>query len=186
MIDEILASRYARAFCDAATEQGNLDQVRGELDLIADILTPGQKEVFIPELMKVLQSPHLAIGEKRAVLRTIGEQIEISKNTAAFLALLTEKGRIGIIRRVAVHLRERAAKQNNMSVAETETACEMSPEQQSFIKEALEKALGTNIQMASHVSPKLLCGVRVRVDGRMFDGSALGLLERLGKRLMMK
>ncbi|OGV65844.1 MAG: ATP synthase F1 subunit delta [Lentisphaerae bacterium RIFOXYC12_FULL_60_16] len=184
MIKEIVAARYARAFCTVASGRGNLEAASAELLLAAEYLVPGRRGLCIPELMEILRAPHLTADEKRGFLQLLAGRLALGALTVRFLEYLTQRRRIGLVYRIAVHLRERTARQFNMLVAEAESAHAMSDEQCHRIRDALCRALATPIQLVAHVNPRLLCGVRIQVDGRLYDGSALGMLERLGTRLM--
>ncbi len=184
MIEDIVAARYARAFCALTAGLGNLEASGEELLLAAEFLAPGRRGLCIPELMRILQAPQLAADEKRGLLRLLADQLALSEPTVRFLALLTQRRRIGLIHRIAFHLRELSARQRNCFVADAQSARAMSDEQCVIVRDALCRALGSQVELVSHVNPRLLCGVRIHVDGRLFDGSALGMLERLGTRLM--
>ena len=63
--------------------------------------------------------------------------------------------------------------------AKIESAVQLTPEQQSGVASGLQKIYGNGLNLAFHVNPSLVGGLRVRVGSDVYDGSVAARLRRL-------
>jgi len=89
----VIARRYARALFELAQEKGELDRVEQELNLVVETLER------IPELQEWLAAPAVDVERKKAL---VAERFqELSDWMKNFLFLLLDRGRQGLISRIA-------------------------------------------------------------------------------------
>ena len=70
-----------------------------------------------------------------------------------------------------------------MVKAKATSATSLSEEQSRLLREKLEKVTGKAILLETAVEPSLIGGMRVLINGRVWDGSVRGRLQELGGRM---
>ncbi len=89
----VIARRYAIALFELAREKGELDRVEQELDQVVETLQR------VPELKEWLTAPAVDVERKKAL---IAERFQgLSAWTKNLLFLLLDRGRQGLISRIA-------------------------------------------------------------------------------------
>jgi F-type H+-transporting ATPase subunit delta len=162
---------YASALFDAAKGQGQLQQVRDELEDFAETLKT------VPELDAVLRNPQLDPRAKVGVLEDIlGGTNELVRN---FLLLVVEKGRAHEIAAMQREFEELWRREQRILNVELTTAFELSPEERRSIVEQIRTASGREVEASSSVDPDLIGGVVIQAGSMRVDASVRGRLERL-------
>lgn len=172
MIDRSLIRRYVAALHDLAAKAGQTEAVQGELARLQAAVRADAR------LLQILRHPQISAEEKRALLaRLVGETP--SELMSGFLGLLLEKERVGILVGVAdafTELRDEAA---GLVRAQVEVAWEPDDEQKQRLCAALSLLVGAPVVADFRLVPEVIGGARVRVRGRLIDGSLAGGLDRL-------
>ncbi|MFH0910610.1 MAG: ATP synthase F1 subunit delta [Planctomycetota bacterium] len=184
MIESILAERYAKSLSRAAAKRGQGERIYEEFMLLTDILQPGEGEIRIPKLLAVLALPRIAMAEKLRVAETLLEELRFSEETGNFFKLLIRRRRIRLIGRIAEHYRVRTSAARGVVAADAESARPLEPEARERLRQALEGSLQGKVDLSVRVNRRLIGGVRLRMGGRLIDGSVSGALERLKNKLM--
>lgn len=183
MIEDVLAVRYARSLVDVAVANGVMDRVRTELEAVARLLSSRGSEGSSPELVALLRSPRVPSREKVRITDELCKGLELTEDTARFLGLLVCKNRVALVGRIAWQFRTWAARARSVVAGDVESAKSLSAEQLEGVRAALTRAFGRQVELTAHVRPELLAGVRVRISGRVLDGSLDGALQRVEARL---
>ena len=174
--EEAAAPRYAQALFDAARKSGELEKVGEDLRDLLQVLKPSGLKSF-------LENPQHPAERKLRVISEIGSKFR-SKLTAAFLGLLLEKLRIGIIhgaaRRYAVLMNEA------LGVVPADITLAGTPNEafKKSIEQSLAKITGKKVQMTFKADPEILGGIHIRIGNRVIDGSARSGIEELKKALL--
>lgn len=177
MNEEIIASRYAKAFFDMAVEQGNVEEMDGALDQVARA-TLGDEQ-----LHEFWSSPVIERSEKRSVLDNVIRSAGIGGGLEAYLRLLVEKGRFHLLNYIARAFRELAREHLNRATVKLTTARPLSAEQLEKVRRGLQHKTGKTIEIAQEHDPGILGGIVVRIKNTIFDGSVRGRLQRLEREL---
>ena len=164
---------YAKAFLEVAVAQGVLSKVRGELTDFAWSVRRSE------DLRVVITDPTIAPTGRRAVVNAVAEKMQMTQLTRNFLNLLVDKGRIAYVVDIAELFRNLADKKAGIVRAEVETAVELSLQQQSQLKSALELRTKKRVLLDTRVNPELIAGIAVRVEGKLYDGSVKRHFENL-------
>ena len=88
MSDSAIAIRYAKALLNIAEEQKLIERFSDEVGQLAELL---KKEDL---LRLLLDSPTFPLEKKLAIMRDIGDKLQLSAGLQNFLDLLLQKGRI--------------------------------------------------------------------------------------------
>lgn len=175
MVRTLSAKRHAQAIFEIALEKGDLDRWRSDLSIIADTL----KE---PQLIAILQSPKLSIGEKVNLLKQLLP--DISPLAMNLIRLLVARNRLKLVDDIVAEYERRVDSHYGVEHAEVATAIPLSSEEQEAVKEKLTALSGKKIVLSSRVDPNLLGGVVARIGDKIIDGSIRTRLEALRKSLL--
>lgn len=167
------AARYAKALFGLAEESDQVTQIGEDLDRLVE-LSEGH-----PAFGDVLLRPLHPAGERRAVLRSVASQLELSPMFSNFCEFLIEQRRsheLAAIREAYQRLAEAAAGRVRGEVI---SASPLADEQVNALGTALSERTGRQVDLDVSVDPTLLGGVVARVGDLVFDGSLRSRLEGL-------
>ena len=96
-----------------------------------------------------------------------------------FVCVLIEAGRAGCLRECVKVYDALYCEAHGICRADVYSAVVLSVEQKETLKHTLEKKTGKRIELLFHLDPSLIGGVRVAMDGELFDGTVRFKLDRL-------
>ncbi len=167
---EKLARVYAQAALDAAGAKE--DEVLGELQtVVTEVLDK------FPKVEQIFDSALVSHDEKLGMIDRVFEG-RLSTTTLNFLKVLSNHGRLGVLRqvvRVAGQLWER---RNNRVPVELELAMALEPSLQEEVISSLRSSLGIEPVVTTKINPELIAGFVVRVGDKVYDASTRSSLER--------
>lgn len=172
-----VATRYARALFEAASEAGTVEVIERELIHLDETF---QK---VPGLLNFLVNPAIPIQERMTFAE---KQIASKVNpwVGNLVKLMTENHRIGAFSKVVNHFCLLINKRDNVTSAEVITAVELDAKQADQLREKLEKLYGySKVNIENRVDPGILGGAVVKIQDRVIDGSFVGKLEQLRKHV---
>jgi len=167
------ARRYARALFALAKEEDRVEEVRQELQRLADLLAENQ------ELHHALFRPLHPVAERRAVLREVAERLGFSATARNFFSFLVDQRRLvdfDGIREGYERLADAAA---GRARAEVISASPLSGAQRDRLQRALSARTRREVEIDVKVDPSLLGGVIASVGALVFDGSLRTQLNQL-------
>lgn len=171
--DRVLSRRYALALYLSAAERGEQEAVSAELARVYRALL---------DRMPAFKHPRASAAEKKALLRrAVGDAV--SPRLLAFLDLLIDKKRFGLLPTMAQDLAAVHDERRGVVNASVRSAAELSPKDAEALRAALSKRAGRAVNIEVKVFPDLLAGVVVRMGDWVFDGSLKGRLKRLTAEL---
>ncbi len=167
---------YGRSLYDLAAEEGLSDKILSEMDAVQGIFKEN------PDYIRLLSEPSIPKKERLKLLdEAFGTEINVY--LLNFLKLLTEKG---FLREFGVSLKTfRNIYNRDKGIAE---AVVISPtglkdEDRERLKEKLRSITGKSIILTEKKDPQVLGGIKVLVDGKLFDGTVQGRLNELKRRV---
>jgi F-type H+-transporting ATPase subunit delta len=122
-------------------------------------------------LSEFLANPIFALSDKKAVVESLLEKIQISPLTSNFVKLLVDKRRINILSDIQGCYRELmdiALKKVRVTV---KTAFPITGETSARLQNGLERLTDREVEMIVLEDRSLLGGVVVRVGDTLYDGS---------------
>jgi F-type H+-transporting ATPase subunit delta len=179
MVPGKLTKRYTRALFELANEESSAERVARDLEKLAAAVNEAA------ELRAALESPSIAIADKRAVLDNLLKKNLAHRLSRNFAMLLLEKGRmnlVGPVARAFVELLDAAAGRVR---AEVVSAAPLQPNDLSRLRDSLVAALrAKDVSIDARVDPSLIGGVVTRVGNVVLDGSLRYRLEAMREHLM--
>ena len=159
------ARRYARALFSLAREEDRTEEVRQELEQLADLLAENE------ELHHALFRPLHPVAERRAVLREVAERLGFSATARNFLSFLVDQRRLVDFEGIQEGYERLADAAAGRAKAEVVSASPLSDEQRDRLRRALSARTGWEVELDASVDPSLLGGVVASVGALVFDGS---------------
>lgn len=181
--EDVIAKRYAKGLAEHALETGGMDVVAGDLAKLADLMDPHSGDFSVPEFLDFLNTPVVAPRAKLDATDVILEKLGIGRIVSDFLNVLINHNRVGLIPQISRQFSFIAADLTRERAASVFTARPLTRDQAGRLTAALEKALDSKVRLVARVEPGLLAGVRVEVDGHVLDGTVIGRLEGLKRKL---
>jgi len=176
MIDRTLIRRYVAAVYRLAADAGQVEPVREELARLQEAVSRD------PRTLAVLQHPGISPAEKRDLLLKLAGETP-SATVAGLLDVLLEKDRAEVLLGAADAFTELADEDAGRVRAFVEVAWEPDAEQQQRLQSALARLVGKPVVAEFKLVPEILGGARVRVLGRLMDGSLQGRLQEMVSRI---
>jgi F-type H+-transporting ATPase subunit delta len=171
--DSQSARRYARAIIETATQSL---AVRDELTAIADALKAN------PALLDALSNPGVPPAKKKAIAAEVFQGL--SAPLPKLFEMLIDSAKIALLPEIASRYRNEWNSRNNVHAAKVVTALAIDDAGKEQIKKAIERAVSGTVEMETRVDSSLVGGLKVEVDGHMFDGTVKARLKALRQQLL--
>ena len=161
---------------------GSLYELAQEEHLEEEILSE-MKEIRAlfrenPEYPRLLSEPSIPRKERIGLIdAAFGSQAE--PYLVNFIKLLCEKNLL----REFGGCQEAFQRRYYAAEAVVTSAASLSKEQEELLKKKLETMSGKTVVMELKTDPSVLAGVRVELDGKLFDGTVKGRLSELSRRI---
>ena len=167
---------YGDALYELAAEEALTDELLEQVSLLSALFRQN------PRYLTLLTSPDVPQEER---LRLIGEALsgQVHPYLVSFLRLLCQRGRLPAYYDCAARFEQRWLEAHNTVKGRVTSAVPLSKEQLAALSARMGETLGKRVLLEGSVSPSLIGGVRVEIDGRVWDGSLRGRLEELGDLL---
>ncbi|MEJ2882743.1 ATP synthase F1 subunit delta [Pedobacter sp. GR22-6] len=175
MSENKAASRYAKSLIDLSTEQNALEQIKGDMVLLAQVIDEHS------ELEAILKNPIVPLDKKAGILSDVfGSRVH--EVTKAFLKLIVSKGRSAIIFGAAKAFIAQYNAIKGIVTAEVTSATELTEANRAEITAIVKKEIGANeVLIREKVNTNLIGGFILKVGDRQFDASISSGLNKLKK-----
>lgn len=160
-----VARRYAKALLIIGREENATEAIRREIETFVAVLDGN------PGLEAAIANPVYDAAGRKKVLAEVATLLGVSKAFSAFLTLLFEKGRIGLIRAIAEVFLVLADEENNVARASLQTAGDLSDETVDAIRAGLSRLTGKKVLLTMEKNPELIGGIVARIGDLVLDGS---------------
>ena len=168
--------RYAEAAFALAREKGKLDHWRTDLSVAAAVLSN-------PRLLSLLDDPDTPVAEKRKMVDT-ALTVQADPDVLHLIYLLTERGRIGSLPRVAEEFIEMANREQGIVVASVTTAIPLDEKGQKDVEERIKRLAGAKrVEVRNQVDPSIIGGIVARIGDELYDGSVRTQLAQIAERI---
>jgi F-type H+-transporting ATPase subunit delta len=173
-----VARIYAEALLGAADRRQQTQEVLEQLeDLVRDVLARDSAFVVF------LASAVVSRDHKHEALRRAFEG-KVNDVLYHFLLVLNDHDRLGVLREVAVLMRDIYERRAGRMHVEVTAATALDDEQRERLRRELRDKFGREPILAVRVDPELLGGLVVKVDDWVYDASVRARLERIGTQLI--
>jgi F-type H+-transporting ATPase subunit delta len=173
-----LALRYATAAFELAAEERAIDRLAADL---AELKTLLQRS---PELTRLVRSPLFSREDQAKGMEAVLAKAGAADLTRKLVLLLAQKRRLFALADIIRAFEQLLARHRGEVAAEVTSAHELSAAETAELRAVLKDKLGREPRLTTHVDPKLLGGLVLKVGSRMIDSSLRAKLD--GLRAAMK
>jgi F-type H+-transporting ATPase subunit delta len=165
-----VSARYAGALFELARDAGALDKVQADVEMLGSDHGAAALGARTPHDVAFKRVEELA---KR-----------MHKLTGNFVRLLRDKKRLEVLAELPAAFRRCVLAHNNSVEGVVESARPLGSGEVAELAVAIGALLGKQVLLSTRLAPELLAGVRVYVDNKLIDQSALGRLDALRGNLL--
>jgi len=177
-----VATQYATAFVNLAKDKNVLDDVRSDMDSVANLLKSDAK------LAGFLTNPVADGDKKKSLISSIGKEAGFNAFSTNFLCLLVDKQRIDGITDICDSFESIYCEVTDTEVATVTSAAALDNDQQFEIAKKLQKLTGAkNIKLKPKVDASLISGMIIQYGkggSKLLDLSAKGQLATIEAQLL--
>ena len=176
MIMADVAKEYGQALFELAAEEHIEGLILDELRVLRQIIKAN------PDLIKLLDAPNINLEERIQVIDSIFKG-KVHEYLCSFLKLMTERRHFPEIFACFEEYERSYEDMNAIIEAHVTSAVELSSSQKEALFEKLREKAGKTVVVKYHVEPELIGGIRVNMDGILFEGSIRARLDELRSNL---
>ncbi len=176
MIDHTLVRRYIAAVYDLSVKSAQVERVGEELARLQLAMNSD------PRLQGVLAHPEVTPEEKAGILLRIAGESP-SEMVRGLISVLLEKKRADVLKGAADAFAALADAARGVVRAHVEVAWEPDSAQKERLELALARLVRAPVVAEYHLVPEVIGGARIRLAGRLIDGSLEGHLTRLAEQV---
>jgi len=177
MSHSTVAKRYALALFQLAKENGQLDNIEAELEIVKDLFTTSA------ELRTVLNSPKVSLEKKKELIKNAFSSA--SPYVLNTLMILVDRHREEVIGEVAQEFMKLSYEEKGLAEAKVYSVRLLTETEKEALASTFAKKVGKKaLKINNVVDTNLLGGLKIRIGNRIFDGSLRGKLERLERELI--
>jgi F-type H+-transporting ATPase subunit delta len=172
---EEIATVYARALFEVASEQDTLDRVHDELGAFADAMSGSR------ELMTFFFSPYFPVTEKKEGLHRA--VTGASPAFINFLEALIERHRMPAIFRIRTDFNGLWDEAHKLLPVQITSAVALGEDEVKSLGDRIGQQVDRQVEISADVDPDILGGVVLRVGNVVLDASIRNRLEQLRKQV---
>lgn len=173
-----IAQRYATAIFELSRDDGSLDRVAADFAALKTLLAQSA------DLKRLVRSPLFSRDDQARAMKLVLDRAGASSLCSNFVLLLARKRRLFALSGIIRAFEGLLAKHRGEIEAEVTSARALSPAETAALETALNAKLGRRPRLSTHVDPRLLGGLKVKLGSRMIDTSLRTKLD--GLRAAMK
>lgn len=170
------AAVYGDALYELAVSEGLEEELFRQSGEVADIFCQN------PQYLSLLQNPSIP-KEERLALLDAALRGGVHPYLLNFLKLLCERGKLRCYAGCAARLEERYLAAHNTLKAVAASAVPLGEVQQNTLRTRLEEITHKTVLLTCTVDPALIGGVRILLNGKVWDGTVQRRLKELGSLL---
>lgn len=172
-----VASPYADAFLEIASEKKSIESVINDLNCISAALSESS------ELNKVIANPLVSSSAKKDIIKSIFSE-SVDPNTVRFMMVLCDRGRIEYLDIIAETALKLAYKQASIEMAYVISSVKLSSSQTEALVDKLKSMTkAKQIKLDLKVDESLIGGFKVQIGSKIIDTSVQNQLNELSSYL---
>lgn len=167
---------YGQSLYQLAKEEGIDEEILHQMQTVGAILKEN------PDYITLLLEPSIKKRQRLALLdEAFGGQVH--PYLLNFLKILLENGVLRSYSSDLACFKELYDRDHGIEQARVTSAAALSTEQLEALKERLQAMSGKTIELITKVDPSLIGGMRVELEGKLYDGSVAGRLTELRRKV---
>jgi len=168
-----IASRYATAVFELATEDKALDALKADIDALDAALTESA------DLRDLVSSPVYSRGDMQAGIGAVAEAMGLGAMLGNTLKLMATKRRLFVAPQMIAVLRAMIADHKGEVTADVVSAKALTKTQSDKLAKVLKANVGKDVKLNATVDEALIGGLVVKVGSKMIDTSIRSKLNTL-------
>lgn len=165
-----LSEAYAQAFFDIAVEKDDLDNVIQVFSGIEDGLK---------DHPSFLSHPKLTLNDKAKIFKSVTEH----PLSLQFLEVLANHDRLPALQAIIQDLKSYVQKMKQVKTVHVFSKVALSETQIKSIEAIFKRQGADAVELKTHIDPKLLGGIRLKYDDKVFDDSVESTYDTLQQML---
>jgi len=168
-----IASRYATAVFDLATEDKALDALEADLATLEGALADSE------DLRDLIASPIYSRENMQAGIAAVASAMGLGPVLSNTLKLMATKRRLFVVPQMVAALRGMIADHKGEVTADVVSAKALTKTQSDKLAKALKAAVGKDVKLNATVDDSIIGGLVVKVGSKMIDTSIRSKLNTL-------
>lgn len=172
-----VASRYASALFELATEKGTQSQFLEQINAL--------KNVFLndKEIQKFISSPIVKRADLLKTLEAALKDVKMDEDLKKAVFVLAEKKRLPLFDEIFLAYQDQADTANGVTRGVVRSAGELNPEERQSIEKMIQEKTGKNVVLEYQKDASVIGGVIVQVGSYTFDDTIDSHLRRMKEEL---
>jgi F-type H+-transporting ATPase subunit delta len=176
MIEGKLSRRYATALFQLARDAKREEETLQELERIGSVYSA-------PPLSAVLNNPAFRIDSRKRLVLEVAHRLNLSSLTVRLLSLLLDRDRLNYLESITVYYRRLQDEALGRVHAKVIAAASLTSGDLDHFRAALSGISGKNVVLEQATETRLIGGLVVEMEGRIYDGSLRTQLEKMTKQI---
>ncbi len=178
MSSRLTARRYAKALLQIGDKQGNVPQLKQELDTVAAAVGANA------DLTRLVASPLVLPRKKAEVFEAVLAAAKVSETLRHFFRVVAEAGRLNLLPDLRRTFAELVDERAGIVEAKVSSAQALTDAQAKALIASLGARTGKTIRLTWSQDSTLLGGLKVQVGSTVLDASLQGQLRQLKTQLL--
>lgn len=178
MSQTMIAQPWSKALLELVVSTGELAQTRAQLDALAAQVAQS------PDLRNVFSNPTITISERKSVIEALATGSGWSRTVKNFMLLMADRRRLPSVAAIAETFSALADAHEGIVRAQVSVASELTEVQKASLLQALSKLTGKRVEVQTQLEPALVGGMRVKVDGKVYDTTVRAQLDGLRQSIL--
>jgi len=174
----LTARRYAKALLQIGDAQGNVPQLKAELDAVAETVAANA------DLTRLVASPLVLPRKKAEVFESILATAKVSESIRHFFRVVAQAGRLNLLPDLKRTFADLVDERAGIVEAKVVSAQPLSEDQSKALVASLAARTGKTIRLSWSQDASLLGGLKVQVGSTVLDASLQGQLHQLKTQLL--
>jgi F-type H+-transporting ATPase subunit delta len=169
-----IVRRYSIALFRLAEEGSVVEQISKELEMLCEIFTLSSGNY------KFFSSPLVSKNKLAQILCKVLEEQKFSALLPRFCSVLIKNGRFNLLYQIAVEYKLIGSAEKGEKIVELISATPVPDLKLEELKVKLKELIGGKVKITVDIDSKLLGGMIIKHDSKMYDGSLANKIRNLG------
>lgn len=176
MIEGSLSRRYSKALFELAREAEREENVGQEIEAFLSAYSGS-------ELPTVLNNPAFDLDSRKKILVEVARTVQLTPLSEHFLSLLLERDRLSFLPAIVSSYRRLLNTAKGRVEAKIVSAAPLESGAVERLLASLRQVSGKDVVLREESDPKLIGGLVVELEGKIYDGSIRTQLEKMTRRV---
>lgn len=178
MQSDLSAQRYAEAIFGIGKDTGKLAVFEQNALEFQKLLETSQ------DLRISLTHPNIGIKQKEAIIGEVLQRCGYDEVFSNFLRLIVKRNRISCYGKIVSNLHVMRDESEGRIRGIVYSATKLKPSQVTALSQKIGGKMGRQVILEERLEPEILGGLRVEINGRVYDSSVRRQLEKLEESIM--